>query len=104
MISRTRTRQKNRVSGRIGANARKRSGHQGEMLALLDRHSTEMLEMVQQIEEARAHISAPRSALAPMFDELAHVVSEHIDNLEDWAEILRKQPAARTRGRQYQTN
>jgi hypothetical protein len=104
MIARSRSRQKNRVSSRLGAKAGNRGGNQGEMLAMLDRHSTEMLAMVEQIEEARSHISAPQSALAPMFDELAQVVSEHVENLEDWAEVLRTQTGSRVQGRQFHTN
>ncbi len=74
------------------------------MLALLDRHSTEMLEMVQQIEEARSHISGPHTALGPMFDELAQVVSDHVENLEDWAALLQKRPAFGRQRRQLQPN
>ena len=82
--------------------ARRSSGTKGEMLALLDRHSTEMLEMVQQIEEARSHIDGPHTALGPMFDELAQVVSDHVENLEDWAALLRERPAFGRQHRQLQ--
>jgi hypothetical protein len=74
------------------------------MLAVLDQHSTEMLEMVQQIEEARLHIDAPHTALGPMFDELAQVVSDHVENLEGWAALLRERPAFGRQRRQLQPN
>jgi protein-tyrosine-phosphatase len=73
------------------------------VLDLLNRHSTEMLDMVQQIEEARSHISDPHAALGPMFDELAKVVSDHVENLEDWAAVLRE-PAPRGQRRHLHTN
>jgi hypothetical protein len=59
--------------------------------------------MVQQIEEARSHISGPKTSLGPMFDELAQVVTDHVENLEDWAAILRH-PAPRGQRRQLQAN
>ena len=104
MISRTRSRQKNGVRTRVRSGARRSSGKRGEMLALLNRHSSEMLEMVQQLEEARSHISSPHTALGPIFDELAQVVSDHVENLEDWAAILRERPAFGSQRRQLQAN
>jgi hypothetical protein len=63
-----------------------------------------MLEMVQQIEQARSQIRGPQTALGPMFDELAQVVSDHVDNLGDWAAILRKQPGHSSNRQQFQPN
>jgi hypothetical protein len=74
------------------------------MLAVVNRHSAEMLEMVQQIEEARTHISGPQTELGPIFDELAQVVSDHVENLEDWAAVLRERPTPRANRRQFQAS
>jgi hypothetical protein len=39
-----------------------------------------------------------------MFDELAQVVSDHVENLEDWAALLRERPAFGRQRRQLQPN